>query len=318
MNQAKHPQYIIDLPAENAFLFAAEDRTSELAVATLLAAGIDPCYPVYTRDGDRVRLIAVDPFHQFPIVGEVVDFGAETTWLARWSASGVYASTSADARKKHSLDPNAPRGTISLYTGGKGPQRIAPGGEAPAPKLDEFVAEAAPEGNFNHCPRELGPTPPPAVTQPISELKINLHNYADCPAIPGERFPNRGPVDPVAKAASRRQVESSPQLIALAKQNIIDFSLMHQRHGEVSREAAQEVATDLSEARAEIRAAYDRGEITEQAYVYTLAHFYTMEGRLLVEEGYGLPPYSELKEAVGAIGYGVPRVRFVPLGSKVG
>lgn len=111
MNPTKHPRFIKDLPAAN-LLLAETCPLAETILETLVFAGIDPDQPVYTRDGDRVRLLCVDHDHQFPILGEVIDFDAENSWLARWSASGVYAGGSQQSIARHSLATNAPLGGI--------------------------------------------------------------------------------------------------------------------------------------------------------------------------------------------------------------
>lgn len=103
MNFAKHPKFIKDLASP---VYCGEDDATQLIVETAVLAGIDANEELTTHDGDPVRLVAVDPGHTFPLVGEVIDLGADTTWFARWSASGVYASSSAAARAKHSLKPN--------------------------------------------------------------------------------------------------------------------------------------------------------------------------------------------------------------------
>lgn len=103
MNFAKHPKFIKDLASP---VYCGEDDATQLIVETAVLAGIDANEELTTHDGDPVRIVAVDPGHTFPLVGEVIDLGADTTWFARWSASGVYASSSAAARAKHSLKPN--------------------------------------------------------------------------------------------------------------------------------------------------------------------------------------------------------------------
>lgn len=116
-NTAKHPRFIKDLPGENLLLCADECPVSETVYETFTYAGFNPEMPIYTNDGDRVRVLMIDPLHQFPIVGEVIDFHSETTWLARWSASGVYASSQPEARAKHSLKPNVAAGAIVASPG---------------------------------------------------------------------------------------------------------------------------------------------------------------------------------------------------------
>lgn len=111
MNDTKHPRFIKELPPAS-LLLAAVNPLAEVIAETLLFAGIDASQPVYTKTADRVRLLAIDHEHQFPIVGEVIDFSGETTWLARWSASGVYAGGSDFAIARHSLHQNVKRGTI--------------------------------------------------------------------------------------------------------------------------------------------------------------------------------------------------------------
>lgn len=112
MNEYKHPKFTKDLA--HGLIAPTEDQPySEFVFETLLSAGINPSQPIYTVDGDRVRLLAIDCGHTFPLVGEVIDFGAETTWLGRWSASGVYASSKPGAQK-HALKPNDKPGRLYL------------------------------------------------------------------------------------------------------------------------------------------------------------------------------------------------------------
>lgn len=73
--------------------------------ADLRKAGIDINVPLKTVDGDAIRLIAYDGDHRYPLVGEVIDEGANVAWLARWSRAGRYFGTP-EATKKHSMATN--------------------------------------------------------------------------------------------------------------------------------------------------------------------------------------------------------------------
>lgn len=113
MNATKHPRFIKSL--ETLILFNPDCPVTEAIAETFTYAGFDTSDgTMLTRDGDTVRLIAIDCGHQFPIVGEVIDFGANTSWLARWSASGIYAASCPEAIAKHSLVPNVEPGTVVL------------------------------------------------------------------------------------------------------------------------------------------------------------------------------------------------------------
>lgn len=141
MNDAKRPQFIKALPHHNLLLADESDSVTIVVLDTLIAAGIDSDEPVYTVDGDRVRLLMVDPLHTFPIVGEVVDFEAEVTWIARWSASGVYASSSPPARKSHSLAPNVEVGQFTRVEAGESLPAgcVIPAGEYKIISFDEYA-----------------------------------------------------------------------------------------------------------------------------------------------------------------------------------
>ena len=105
MNVARHPRYVKDAAPSPLLVLDSDPASCEIE-DSVTASGINPDKPLFTFDGDRVRLLAIDPGHVFPLVGEVVDYHAQTSWLARWSPCGIYASSSGYARSKHSLRPN--------------------------------------------------------------------------------------------------------------------------------------------------------------------------------------------------------------------
>lgn len=67
--------------------------------------GFDLNKPLNTAEGDEIIVLAIDTGHPFPIVGEVLDFNANISWLARWNAAGQYRGTLA-ATSKHSMEKN--------------------------------------------------------------------------------------------------------------------------------------------------------------------------------------------------------------------
>lgn len=203
MNPTKHPRFIKDLPAAN-LLLAETCPLAEVILETLVFAGIDPDQPVYTRDGDRVRLLCVDHDHQFPIVGEVIDFGAETSWMARWSASGLYAGASLQSIARHSLAENAPLGGIVEPACGcvvshevhvdvdfaLPPLRFVQPG--PASMLDEFKKiEPAAKPPRTPPPPEIAMADGPSGTE-ISPQHTWARTWERCPPLPlGEKIAPR-------------------------------------------------------------------------------------------------------------------------------
>lgn len=77
-------------------------------IALALSNGYDIGRSLSTRDGDFVRIIAVDvidPAH--PLIGEIIDSEMITSQrLARFSTLGTIAAKTPDARAKHSLAKN--------------------------------------------------------------------------------------------------------------------------------------------------------------------------------------------------------------------
>jgi hypothetical protein len=308
MNPTKHPRFIKELPAAN-LLLSETCPLAEVIVETLVFAGIDPDQPVYTADGDRVRLLCVDHDHQFPIVGEVIDFGAETSWLARWSASGLYAGGSQQSIARHSLSQNAPLGGIvepacgcvvchdvlvevvdfrlpplySVVTGGDavadGPNgtELHPQPQArgyPRSTMDEIksmAGEAKP-------PRTPAPEPiPMAATGPtlagrFPHLSLN-HDVPTPPTFKGATVADAVLSDWPLPLGSATQAESA-EVIGRAKRAVAKWTRDHATYP--SLRAIVAPLLDL----AKIDDAVNDAHLTPAAHFWSLVAFYAMAGRL--------------------------------------
>jgi hypothetical protein len=297
MNPTKHPRFIKELPAAN-LLLSETCPLAEVIVETLVFAGIDPDQPVYTADGDRVRLLCVDHDHQFPIVGEVIDFGAETSWLARWSASGLYAGGSQQSIARHSLSQNAPLGGIVEPACGCVVSHEARGAtDFKVPPLfivvtRSAVAEFRPK--CTHRPqvrlRQLGvphgrqdppgsgdlryvhPTPEPTVAGRFPHLSLN-HDVPTPPTFKGATVADAVLSDWPLPLGSAVQAESA-EVIGRAKRAVAKWTRDHAEYPNLR--AIVSPLIDLTK----VEEATTDAHLTPAAHLWSLVAFYAMAGRL--------------------------------------
>lgn len=315
MNPFKHPKFTKDL-AHTFDPPAEDDPAAEVVFETLLAAGINFAEPIYTVDGDRVRLLAIDTGHSFPVVGEVIDFGAETTWLGRWSASGVYANPNPGAQK-HALQPNGTPGRLYL-------DPALPEPEVPffSRSIVQMVRDEQAEGRAADFARCIGDTvyktqvprivknltegwpvyltPQPQVDRAggsAGRVRSDTEQEYDAafaeaarrideaalhtPFIVDEpRNPNGAPakLDPQNVRAGFPPISVSKQLIANAKDIAVRWAASHRVDGNLRKET--EKLLDVPRIERVYFDAWVNDAISHEAHLWSLAGVYAVAGRL--------------------------------------
>lgn len=108
--------------------------------------GFDLDRALNTVDGDEVSIYAIDAEHPYPLVGEVFDYNAGVSWLARWDEQGIYRGTDR-ATTRHSLQTNS-RPHVAL-DGGANPRPVN-GGVGDYESFGPHFVNVSPAGEQPH------------------------------------------------------------------------------------------------------------------------------------------------------------------------